>query len=248
MVEITDAANAMRFSPDGKKLFVSFEFGILGSEAEIIASNADSDADVAADGPRYAAYFKCDADKNTLERIPTRNSSIGNENTAIAFDNAVSTVYFSSYANRTDDGNLFLINYNDGEPATTQKIDLGINRVILLKEAKKSNKIFACSDRSHYIVIIDTSSNSCSVPYHIGDYPSDMILSADEKTVYIACLKENKIVAFDTATSSVRDFCTGINTPSCLALSADEEILFAGNHQARTISMIDVKTGRLLVT
>ncbi len=250
LTETQDLIETMKFSSDGRKLFVSFEPGMLTGADE----QTNADVDSSSDGQRFTTYFTCDPDKNILVKSGAYTPIGGGEATDIAFDNKPSMVYFTSFVNRRTDTNIYLVKYDNGEKGSPDAINTLNTRPVMLKQAKKSSKIYAAFERRESIfdnadavIIINTDNNTIST-VTVGEYPIDMILTADEKTLYVACIIANKVVAVDTETLAVRDICTSVDSPSCIALSSDGEIMFVGNYATRTITMVDVKKAMVLGT
>ena len=107
----------------------------------------------------------------------------------------------------------------------------------------KEKKTYIAYENSNVITFIPSD----LIPYQIdiGAQPFDMILSADEQTLYVACIKENKVFAINTKNRKVETVYSSIDTPSCLKLSPDGLLLFVGNHRARTLTVINVKNDNI---
>jgi YVTN family beta-propeller protein len=238
-----DLVETMRFSPDGRKLFVGFEAGAFAGTGD----DAENDVNAPSDAQRFATYYDCDPDRNTLTK-GCGNTPIGmGEVTDIAFDGNNDKVYYTSYMRRNTDASLYVIRYDNGEKATPEKLDTQHTWPIMLKEAKKLHKIFGAFQHTlsifqdaNSVVVVNTDNSTVSANIPAGEYPIDMVLAPDEKTLYVACIMANKVVAIDTETAAVRTICN-VDTPSCIAISSDGETLFAGGYRNRTVTLVDIK-------
>jgi DNA-binding beta-propeller fold protein YncE len=82
-----------------------------------------------------------------------------------------------------------------------------------------------------------------------GDHPTDMVLSGDAKSVFVACANDNSVSVIDIgARKSIASASTAIHpdapegsTTNALALSPTKDILLAANADNNSLTVIDVR-------
>ncbi|MBE5320793.1 hypothetical protein IM793_16610 [Pedobacter sp. MR2016-19] len=217
--DAADHPMPMRFSPDSKKLYVSFK------QAET-----------------YRATYLNSEDPNNL-RIETGHQPIyGTGAPFIGFNSGNSSVL---YIPNNDDLSLLTSTYTRDGRIEFTKTQLSGKVIVMVEPAvgTKEQKTYLAYENSNLISVIPQD----LIPYQIdiGAQPFDMTLSADEQTLYVACIKENKVLAINTNNRKVETVYSSIDTPSCLKLSPDGLLLFVGNHRARTLTVINVKNDNI---
>jgi hypothetical protein len=235
-----DEAMPMRFSPDKKKLFVTYKSKSLTGEIESeINANAHEDS-----GLQRATYFKRAQNEKLLKLEPgLMNEVITDGTTFIGFDENDSSVFFIS----SNDKHIRWANYNGEGQISFTNVDLKYDKTILMIEPKPrsaKHKMYLASEGQNFITVFLTDKKCLDEKLiDVGGQPFDMVLSNDEKTLYVACIKENKVVVVNTEDGSSKTVYASIDTPSCLTLSSDEELLFVGSHRTRTLTAINLKLG-----
>nr|WP_315422426.1 hypothetical protein [uncultured Pedobacter sp.] len=220
----------MKFSPDGGKLFCSFVEGdgtVKDPKTlqQVIAAKTFS--------KQYRLHYGW----------YSQPGGIGTP--AIAFDEGSATVYFSSYAEKQ----IYNTKYNELDKINITKAAIAKEKVVAISESKKFNgagKIFMNSEDDSSILMYDRTFPAGIAPevLKINGVPTDMLLSADEKTLYLAYIKDNKVVAIDTK-DSTKHVSYIVDTPSCLKLSSDGELLFVGNHRSRSLTVIKLNNNNI---
>ncbi|MBE5320794.1 hypothetical protein IM793_16615 [Pedobacter sp. MR2016-19] len=217
--DAADHPMPMRLSPDGKKLYVSFK------QAETYR----------------ATYLNSEDPKNL--RIETGYQPIyGTGAPFIGFNIGNSSVL---YVPNNEDLSLLTSTYTRDGRIEFTKTQLSGKVIVMVEPAigTKEQKTYLAYENSNLISVIPPD----LIPYQIdiGAQPFDMTLSADEQTLYVACIKENKVLAINTKNRQVETVYSSVDTPSCLKLSPDGLLLFVGNHRARTLTVINVKNDNI---
>ncbi len=225
----------MRFSPDGKKLFVSCNSIVRETSDEIIANDEHADIDLEGSYGRVY-YYDVDAEHNRLTPGDA-SAGIGADAVSIAFNKDASMAYFTAY----DYPNIFLVQ-SDGRLAG-RTAPVPYKKGILLTENREADRIYAAFEDCNSIIVIDTFANAGCATIEVGEYPTAMVLSQDRSKLYVACIKANKVAVVDTSTNRVIKTYEGIDKPAALTLSQNGEILLVANYCTKSISMIDLKTG-----
>jgi sugar lactone lactonase YvrE len=233
-----DIATPMRFSPDGSKLFITYNSTSSTRENEINVNTG------VISGPQRATYFESDG-KLPLPKLKPglMNELITDGPTLIGFDASNSSVFYISY----NDKRIHCANYKTEGQISFTNVDLKYDKTILMTEPKPlsaKHKMYLASEGQNFITVFLTDKKCLDEKLiDVGGQPFDMVLSNDEKTLYVACIKENKVVVVNTEDGSSKAVYASINTPSCLTLSADEDLLFVGSHRTRTLTVINLKLG-----
>jgi DNA-binding beta-propeller fold protein YncE len=219
----------LRFSPDGKKLYVAYVYS---------------------GGYLSIAYFHSE-DLSHLAYEFVYHPLMGGRSTFIGASEDSSTVYFIPYEFQN---RICVTNYKSAAPLNYKMRYLGLTHASVFLEPKVGStekKAYLAFENQNIIAVLNkdsVSDNESHVQFKtidVSGQPFSMILSADEKTLYVACIKENKVVKVNTLTATVEHVYADIDTPSCLALSENNEFLFVGHHRSRTISAICLNTGSL---
>ncbi len=106
------------------------------------------------------------------------------------------------------------------------------------------------------VAAIDLAAKKTAAVWPVGvagvggatSHPTEMVLSPDEKLLYVACSNGNSAVVVDTATGrSLEQISSALypqapngSTPNSLALSSDGKVLLIANADNNNIAMIDV--------
>ncbi len=221
----------MKFSPDGEKLFFTFVEG----DGTVKDENKQQQIAV-------SQRFNKSQDRLTYLRT---SYAVGIGSPTIAFDSGSDNVYFSSYAEKQ----MYHAKYNQGDTLTVKKATILQEKVVAITESKTVNaagKVFLLSADDGPIVMYDRefAGSTASKVFDLGGYPMDMLLSTDEKTLYVACIKSNKVVLVDIVDSS-KQISFAVDTPSCLALSSNGNLLFVGSHRSKSLAVINLKNGNM---
>ncbi len=222
----------VRFSPDGKKLYVSYMYGYTMTEGykEI----------------QCAWYYHCGDDYPKLRAEVAYTVLDGGRGAMIAISEYNGTVYFiPPGANR-----IAVDNYKNESKISLISKYLPFDKISVLiepKPASTQNKAYAAFENQETIIVLTNditgyNSNQNYEKIDVGAQPFNMVLSADEKTLYVACIRENKVIVIDTVAKTIAATYTDIDTPSCLAISENGDFLFIGNHRGRTLTVISLKT------
>jgi hypothetical protein len=219
--DIPNAANSpvtMRFSPDGKKLYISY----LGLNSTV----------------QMATYFEWEAKGPLLKWMSTNAPLFESKSVLIGFSKQNTKVFYLAYEQKT----IRFADYQAAGRISFTEADLPYSKAFLLINANTSeNKIYVAFERQKTIVSLIAGE-----PYQtidIGAQPFDMVLSPDEKKLYVACIRENKVIVVDTVSRKVEKEYLSIVTPSCLALSKNGELLFVGNHRELGLTIINLGSG-----
>lgn len=81
-----------------------------------------------------------------------------------------------------------------------------------------------------------------------GSHPTEMVISPDDKLLYVACANLNSVIVFDTSTGEPREqISTSLypnvpngSAPASVALSADGKVLLVANSNNNNVAMFDV--------
>lgn len=125
---------------------------------------------------------------------------------------------------------------------TTQRFDPNVMpRALAIAPA--SRRLFVTGERSSEVIAIDIDSFEIVRRTVVGSEPAGLIVSADERTVYVACSNDDAVVRLDamslTETARLR---TTLRKPWGLARSADGATLYIAPLLEPGITAVDTAT------
>jgi YVTN family beta-propeller protein len=100
------------------------------------------------------------------------------------------------------------------------------------------------------IAVVSAEEKKVIATWETENHPTEMALSPDGKTLYVACANSTKVSVIDTESGKTREtiVCSLYpqapigNTPNSLCLTPDGQILFVANADANNLAMINVAT------
>jgi YVTN family beta-propeller protein len=111
-------------------------------------------------------------------------------------------------------------------------------------------RVFASLWNKSSIAVINAEEKKIIATWETENHPTEMALSPDGKTLYVACANSTKVSVIDTETGKSREtiVCSLYpqapvgNTPNSLCLTPDGQILFVANADANNLAMMNVAT------
>ncbi len=224
----------VRFSPNGRRLFFSFvkEKEWVADPLTLPRANQQQFAGFmsvyARDGKTYWTMERCEHEVG----LGGMNIEFTDSHVYYTSDNDKKIYYASSYMNSYDD--------------KFEKSDILQKKVVKMLESTTNWEVFVMAEIDDPIMMYHDPKNSGKLvhkeTFERGKNAMDMLLSIDGKTLYIACIKDNKVVGVDTA-NKLKETVYLVDSPSCLALSKNGKLLFVGSHRSRTLTVIVLETG-----
>lgn len=100
------------------------------------------------------------------------------------------------------------------------------------------------------IAIVDAKALTVLATWGTPSHPTEMALSPDGETLYVACSNSNSVAALDAASGKTRELINTAlypkspngSTPSSLALSADGRTLLIANSDNNNLAVVDVSS------
>ena len=98
------------------------------------------------------------------------------------------------------------------------------------------------------IAVVDLETKAVTATWKTDSHPTEMLFSAKEELLYVACANSNTVHIFATATGDAKEVVTSAlypkarvgSTPNSLALSPDGNVLLIANADNNNIAVIDV--------
>jgi DNA-binding beta-propeller fold protein YncE len=212
------------FSADGKKLYAS------GAEFEVVhAYNFDK-------GLLYH-HQEIAVAKPTDKFIPG----------GLAVDAAGKTLYAAG----TWGDAVCIVPLTIGEGRSTVALgkDSYPYACLLEPDAKdRPGRLFVSLWNQAAVAVIDVKRKQVIATWPTEKHPTEMVLSPDGKTLFVACANSTKVSVLDTSTSQGRQTiaCSLYpkvpcgNTPNSLSLTPDGQLLFVANADANNIAVFNV--------
>ncbi len=114
-------------------------------------------------------------------------------------------------------------------------------------------KLFVSLWAGSAVAVLKASTLQVEALWPTPAHPTEMVLSPDETTLYVACANTNQAAAIDTDTGATRELITTSlyptappgSTPNSLSLSADGQVLLVANADNNNIAVFNVsETGK----
>jgi YVTN family beta-propeller protein len=113
---------------------------------------------------------------------------------------------------------------------------------------EKQQRLYVSLWAQAAVAVIDLKSKQVVARWRTEEHPSEMVLAASGKTLYVANAARNSVTVFDTATGQPREILIASlypglppgSTPNSLALSPDEKTLFVANADNNNVAVFDV--------
>jgi YVTN family beta-propeller protein len=113
---------------------------------------------------------------------------------------------------------------------------------------KDSQRLFVSLWGHGAVAVIDLKSEQVAAQWKTDAHPTEMLLSADEKTLYVACANSNHVCVLDTTDGKQLEVISSAlhakadpgSTPNSICLSPDGKVLFIANADNNNVAVIDV--------
>lgn len=100
------------------------------------------------------------------------------------------------------------------------------------------------------VAVVDLEKFTVKATWPVSPHPTEMVLSPDEKVLYVSCASDNHAVLLDTGDGETLEIvATSLypkarpgSTPNSLALSADGRVLLVANADNNNLAVFDVST------
>ena len=113
---------------------------------------------------------------------------------------------------------------------------------------KDGKRLFVSLWGHAVVAAVNLETKQVEARWKTDQHPTEMLLSADEKTLYVACANSNHVTVLDTADGKQLEVISSAlypnsdpgSTPNSIALSPDGKVLFIANADNNNIAVIDV--------
>ncbi|QVL31959.1 beta-propeller fold lactonase family protein [Telmatocola sphagniphila] len=266
-VVVDQTFTGLCFSKDGKKLYVS------GGEMEVIheydftrglLSNAQS-INLAGIAPKsVVGGLSMDANGRELFCCQTWGDNV----IRIPVDNPANRTVIAMAGPKTKPepkkdikplGELPSPSDNRKDPTTETKKESPPKSLAnpchpYLAVADKDNKkLYVSLWMASCVAVIDLETNEVTGHLPTASHPTELILSPDSTTLYVACANSTQVHVFDTTNgkplqvinAAIHPNAPNGNTPCSLCLTPDGEMLFVANSDANNLAVFNVSDPQL---
>jgi PQQ-dependent catabolism-associated beta-propeller protein len=108
-----------------------------------------------------------------------------------------------------------------------------------------ADQVFVSLEKNNAIAVIDTVSGKSAKLIDVGNHPRQIVLSKDQKQLYVAVSEENVIRQIDLATLTVTEAYQCKN-PKTFGLSPDGRFLYASNDTDNKLTIIDLSKKQII--
>jgi DNA-binding beta-propeller fold protein YncE len=110
------------------------------------------------------------------------------------------------------------------------------------------NRLFVSLWGRASIAVINLRTKKVEAIWPTQSHPTEMVLSKDQKTLFVACANSNSVSVLDTQsgkpletiTSSLYPTADNGSTPNSISLSVDERVLLVANATNNNVALVDV--------
>ena len=262
---IADRPRGLAMSPDGKRLYVAVSWWRDGKrprtgEERIAALDATTlkpvrdyiggtDPECVAVGPDGTRLYLSNEDAGTASVVDVANGRhrttlvVGIEPEGVAASPDGRWVYVTAETSNV----VTVIDAKKESVAANIVVDPRPRVAIFNGDGSKA---WVSAEIGGTVALIDTRRHRITKRIRLGaaDKPVGMVLSPDEKRLYVATGRGNRVAVIDTiAMKVIANVPTGQRVWG-IALAADGRKLYAANSLSNTISVIDTRTNRVVKT
>lgn len=141
--------------------------------------------------------------------------------------------------------NFVVYNLNEGKYFTKTTLPRNPNSFTFIKT---ENLIAITCPSLNKLVLLMASDFSVADQINIKGIPESIISGNTGSTLYITNRNENTILELDLKSKKVKNTFTVGETPVCLALHPNKNLLYVGNGKSNSISVIDLETNNVIDT
>jgi len=134
-----------------------------------------------------------------------------------------------------------------GEAWGRQKNSASISPTGLAIDDKKGI-LYVVTKEDNSLYLIDLRTKAIQHKIELGTEAYTCLLSPDQSRLYISLWGRDKVVAYDTKNNKLVDSVSVGDNPNDLCLSHNGRYLYVSNANDNTVSVIDLKKGKLLET
>jgi YVTN family beta-propeller protein len=133
-----------------------------------------------------------------------------------------------------------------------QSVDLEVNHLGVFPYAcridEKRRRCYVSLWGNAEVAVVDLDSQKVTARWPTQEHPNEMVLTANDKTLFVANANRNTVTVIDTETGKTLETLTAAlyptapsgSTPNSLALTPDEKILFVANAGNNNVAVFDV--------
>lgn len=113
---------------------------------------------------------------------------------------------------------------------------------------EKRHRVYVSLWGNAEVAVVDLDSRKVIARWPTQEHPNEMVLTADDKTLFVANANRNTVTVFDAETGKTLETLTAAlypnapagSTPNSLALTPDDKILFVANAGNNNLAVFDV--------
>jgi DNA-binding beta-propeller fold protein YncE len=140
-----------------------------------------------------------------------------------------------------------IVNVDDPKQRTIVPLEKDSYPVACLVDAK-AQRLFVSLWSKASVAVIDLKSNKVAQTFATEKHPTEMVLSPDKKTLFVACANSTRVSVIDTANGkgletincALYSTAPAGNTPNSLSLTPDGQILFVANADNNNLAVFNV--------
>lgn len=134
-----------------------------------------------------------------------------------------------------------------GEPWSRKKNAPSISPTGLALDDKK-DILYVVTKQDNSLYLIDLKTKTIRQRIELGTEAYTCLLSPDRRVLYISLWGRDKVVAYDTKNNKLADSVSVGDNPNDMSISRNGRNLYVSNANDNTVSVIDLKKGRVLET
>jgi len=107
--------------------------------------------------------------------------------------------------------------------------------------------VYVSNEKDNTVSVIDGESHDVIDTISVGERPRGMVLSADEKILYICTSDEDHVEAYDLETGKLLHSLPSGPDPELMALGHEGKMLYIANEDDNLVTVVDVQERRKVV-
>lgn len=178
--------------------------------------------------------------------------------TSVALDSGQERLYAvgnQSFALSDFQGTLSIFRRGESKPERVVPLPAyPLDSRMLTKGPHRDRKLYVSCERDGIVAVVDPDSGKVLRTVRVGDSPSQLLLDAAQKRLFVSCAGSDQVSVIDTATDAVIETYLvrpiqqrgqpGAN-PLGMALSPDEKTLYVALADLNAVAVVRLADGRL---
>jgi YVTN family beta-propeller protein len=151
------------------------------------------------------------------------------------------------YVTSESDHSIAVLKTSSGELLTKINVGLRPRDIVFTRDSKRA---YVSGEADASVTLIDVLANKVLATFKLpaGSMPVGLVLSLDEKTLFVANGRGKTVASLDATTGQTLNIVEVGKRPWGIGMSADGKYLYTANGTSNDVSVVDIATFTVLKT